>query len=146
MMASVSQCPVPYQHCHSVTGLQMCHDRISGKMLCELFLAQFSNKWQNTHNQGIPLQDLGPCTLSSWSYPLNLTGRDLFLFITWTDDVSNQACIRLSAMQCKYYLLSCRRPQPWARQSYYDKAGVQILIMSDIFQIYTSHNGHNGPA
>ena len=31
--------------------------------------------------------------------------------------------------------------QIWtAKQSYYDKAGVQILIMSDIFQIYTSHN------
>ena len=32
-----------------------------------------------------------------------------------------------------------------ARQSYYDKAGVQILIMSDIFQIYTSNNAYNGP-
>ena len=33
-----------------------------------------------------------------------------------------------------------------ARQSYDDKAGVQILIMSDIFQMYTSHNGHSGQA
>ena len=31
------------------------------------------------------------------------------------------------------------------KQSYYDKAGVQILIMSDIFQIYTSNNAYNGP-
>ena len=30
--------------CHGAADVSRCHDRISGKMLCELFLSQFSNK------------------------------------------------------------------------------------------------------
>ena len=102
MMASVSQCPVPvpqarlYQHCHSVMGCR--YVTIISDAMRNLFSSILEQ--MTKHPQpGNTLTRFRSMYKVSWSYPLNLNGRDLFLIITWTDDVSNQACIRLDAMQ-----------------------------------------------